>query len=112
MRLCFDLDETLCTGYPYEKAVPIKPAIDVLNRLKSAGHVIIIHTARGMSTNKGNIGKVIKNIGAITLEQLDAWGVKYDEIVFGKPSADYYIDDKALDAKLIPELEEILRRLK
>ena len=24
------------------------------------------------------------------------WGVKHHELAFGKPAADYYIDDKAL----------------
>ena len=108
MRLCFDLDETLCTGYPYSEATPIWSAIDVLNRLKDSGHVIIIHTARGMNTNKGSIGKVVRDIGKLTLEQLDSWGVQYDEIVFGKPSADFYIDDKALNADLIPILDKII----
>ena len=27
--------------------------------------------------------------------QLDIWGCKYHELVLGKPSADYYIDEKA-----------------
>ena len=109
MRICFDLDETLCTGYPYEDSKPILESIAVVNRLKANGHVIIIHTARGMSSKQGNIGKIVKDIGKLTLEQLDSWGVEYDEIVFGKPSADFYVDDKAINAALIPQLERILR---
>ena len=108
MRLCFDLDETLCTGYPYEECRPIPEAIDVVNSLKKKGCVIIIHTARGMNTYQGNTGKVVKNLGKLTLEQLNAWGVEYDEIVFGKPSADFYIDDKAISAAFIPKLKEFL----
>lgn len=108
MRICFDLDETLCTGYPYEKAKPIICAIHVLNSLHEAGHVIIIHTARGMSSRQGNVGKIVKDLGKLTLEQLDSWGVKYDEIVFGKPAADLYIDDKAVNASMILNLKDIV----
>jgi hypothetical protein len=28
--------------------------------------------------------------------QLELWGCKYHELIMGKPSADYYIDDKAI----------------
>ena len=109
MRICFDLDETLCTGYPYIDARPIRESIEVVNRLKDSGHVIIIHTARGMSSSQGSLGKIVKDIGKLTLEQLDSWGVEYDEIVFGKPSADFYIDDKGINAALMPQLEQIIR---
>ena len=30
----------------------------------------------------------------ITKKQLDSWGAKYNELILGKPSADFYIDDK------------------
>ena len=109
MRICFDLDETLCTGYPYEEARPLEGAIAVVNALKEEGHVIIIHTARRMGRRQGNIGKVIKEVGKLTLEQLDRWGVQYDEMVFGKPSADFYVDDKAINAVEIPQLLDIIR---
>jgi hypothetical protein len=33
-----------------------------------------------------------------TEEQLEAWGVKYHQLWFGKPSADIYIDDKTINA--------------
>lgn len=108
MRICFDLDETLCTGYPYNTAVPLKDRISIVNRLKASGHVIIIYTARGMGSSGGNTAKAIKNIGKLTLEQLDAWGVKYDEIVFGKPSADYYIDDKGINANNMLQFETLI----
>lgn len=108
MRICFDLDETLCTGYPYEKARPLHEAIAVVNSLKEKGHTIIIYTARRMSKHKGNIGKVLEEVGKLTFEQLDNWGIVYDELYFGKPSADYYIDDKAINACFINELLDIV----
>ena len=32
----------------------------------------------------------------LTEKQLEKWGVKYQELLFGKPHADVFIDDKAV----------------
>ena len=32
----------------------------------------------------------------LTKEQLDNWGVKYNQLFLGKPSGDIYIDDKGM----------------
>ena len=32
-----------------------------------------------------------------TEKQLNDWGVKYHNLIMGKPYADYYIDNKAVD---------------
>lgn len=97
VRICFDLDNTLCTGAPYEKAKPYEWAPKLLSILKNNGHEIIIYTARKMSTEDGNLGRVNKSIGLLTFNQLEEWGFAYDEIYFGKPAADIYIDDKGLN---------------
>jgi capsule biosynthesis phosphatase len=99
-RYCFDLDNTLVT-YPkitgdYETVEPIQHTIDFLKYLKKIGHTIIIYTARRMNTHKGNVGKVVANVGKITLDTLEKFDIPYDEIHFGKPYADYYIDDLAI----------------
>lgn len=101
LRICFDLDNTL-VSYPsvpgdYTTVRPIVANIQLLNRLKKAGHEIIIYTARRMATHKHNIGKVMKDIALITLESLEMLGIEYDEIIFGKPIADIYIDDRAMN---------------
>ncbi len=44
-------------------------------------------TARGSTTNI--------NWYDFTKNQLDNWGLKYHELITGKPHADYFIDDKA-----------------
>ena len=49
-----------------------------------------------MGTCQGNVGKVIRNVGKITLDWLDKHGIEYDEIYFGKPNGDLYIDDRAI----------------
>jgi capsule biosynthesis phosphatase len=100
-RICFDLDNTLVT-YPmvngdYTTVKPIEKNIIFLKYLKSFGNTIIIYTARRMKTHNGNIGKINSDIGKITFETLDKFNIPYDEIYFGKPYADYYIDDLAFN---------------
>ena len=99
-RFCFDLDNTLvtCPTVPgdYTTCKPILRVIDYVKRLHADGHYIIIHTARRMRTHGGNIGRVTADVGAITIQQLQDYAVPYDELIFGKPFADFYIDDKAI----------------
>ena len=101
IRVCFDLDNTLVT-YPkknndYTTVEPIQKNIDLLNYLKKLGCIIIIYTARRMKTHNGNCGKLLADIGKITFNTLDKFNIKYDEIYFGKPHADFYIDDLAIN---------------
>jgi capsule biosynthesis phosphatase len=102
LRVCFDLDNTLVT-HPvtygdYSTVLPIQRNIDYLKTLKKLGNTIIIYTARRMRTHQGNVEKVIADIGKITLETLDKFEIPYDEIHFGKPYANFYIDDLAINA--------------
>ena len=101
MRICFDLDNTLVT-YPsipgdYTSVLPIEPMIKLARSLHEEGHTIIIYTARRMKTHSGNVGAVMKDIGSITFNTLDKFKIPYDEIIFGKPIADVYIDDRAVN---------------
>jgi len=100
-RICFDLDNTLVT-FPkvtgdYTSVEPIERNIRLLRYLKTFGHTIIIYTARKMKTCNGNIGKIMCNIGRITFDTLDKFNIPFDEIYFGKPYADVYIDDLAIN---------------
>lgn len=102
LRLCFDFDNTL-VSYPiksgdYSSVNPIKKNIEFVRELYELGHTIIIYTARRMKTHSGNLGKVTADIAAVTLNTLNELNIPYHEIYFGKPFADYYIDDLALDA--------------
>lgn len=101
-RVCFDLDSTL-VGPPlvegdYSTCQPIQKNIDLCNYLRRMNHYIIIHTARRMRTHCGNVGAVVRDIGKITIQTLEKFGIMYDELLFGKPYADVYIDDKAVNA--------------
>jgi hypothetical protein len=91
MTYCFDIDGTLCTNTEgsYESAEPYDDAIGEVNRLGREGHRIILYTARGSTTGI--------DWRAVTERQLVSWGVGYDLLVLGKPTADVYVDDKAVN---------------
>jgi capsule biosynthesis phosphatase len=101
LRVCFDIDNTLLKyrtcSQSYKDCEPIQPMIDFLRSLKSAGHTIILHTARGMASQQSNLGRVMTTIAADTFESLDRHNIPYDELYFGKPHANIYIDDRAFN---------------
>lgn len=111
LRIVFDLDNTIVT-YPniykdYSTVDKIEYISKIIKYLKSIGHTIIIYTARNMNSSDGNVGKVLKNVGKITLDTLEKMNIEYDEIIFGKPYGDIYIDDKAyncFDEKILTKM--------
>jgi uncharacterized HAD superfamily protein len=64
------------------KDKPNLPMIELAKNYKEDGFEVIILTGRPESTRK------------TTKEWLQKYNIPYDEIYFGKPSADYYVDDK------------------
>ena len=104
LRVCFDLDNTLVThptiSGDYTSVLPIQRNIDYLKLLHRLGHTIIIYTARRFRTHSGNVGAIVADIGKVTFDTLDKFDIPYDEIFFGKPYAQYYIDDLAVNANL------------
>jgi len=46
-----------------------------------------------MRTHHGNVGKINADVGKITFDTLDRFEIPFDELYFGKPYADFYIDD-------------------
>lgn len=98
MRFCFDIDGVIFEiNKDYKKHKPIWSTVRYLYYLKSLNHEIVLYTARKMQTFNGNIGKINKEIVENTLFNLNRYNIPYDEIYFGKPNADVYIDDKALN---------------
>ena len=124
MRICIDLDGVIADfkneNESYSDVKPIKGAAKKIKALKESGHYIIIYSARNMKTQNGNLGKVIANVGQITINWLNKNNIVYDEIYFGKPWADIYIDDNAIrfeswkdikdDAKNLPISSEMKRK--
>ena len=93
MTYCFDIDGTLCsnTEGKYDAAEPNREMIAEVNRLYSEGHTIVMHTARGSTTGL--------DWRDLTERQLGDWGVKYHALHMGKPTADLYVDDKAINVR-------------
>lgn len=114
MRIAIDLDGTICPikrdGESYGDLQPIPGAAERIRALRQAGHYIIILTARNMQTCNSNVGRVLKNVGKLTLEWLDRHGIEYDEIYFGKPNAEVYIDDRAIRFSDWQQIDEALLR--
>src|SRR3990167_1704184 len=96
---CIDIDGTICnnTDGMYAKAEPIQKRIDKINQLYDRGNTIIYFTARGMNRFKGDVALVKEIFYEFTRRQLELWGCKYHELILGKPSYDYIIDDKNID---------------
>ena len=92
----FDLDGTLCTNTHgnYKKAKPIRKRVEVVNDLYEQGNKIIILTARGMGRHHNSQPLAMAEFYELTRNQLNEWGIKYDQLFLGKPAGDIYIDDK------------------
>ena len=98
-RFVFDIDGVIARfnkELTYDQSLPNEPMIRAINRLYEAGNEIILHTARGYVTGI--------DWKEITEKQLADWGLKYHELHFGKPNADYYVDDKMLPMEQVTEL--------
>ena len=117
--IAFDLDDVLCyrpEGYEhlgpekYDHCKPYSGNIDLVNSLYEDGYKIVIYTARGMSQFKGNVLLIYSKLYSKTIQQLDGWGLKYDQLVMGKIHYDLLIDDKALNSFAITK-EEIKKFL-
>ena len=92
------MDGVICStkGNDYKNSKPIKKTIKLINQLYNQGNIIKIFTARHMTKFNGNVKKV-KNFGYNkTAKQLMKWKVSYNQLIMGKPSYDYFVDDKAI----------------
>jgi capsule biosynthesis phosphatase len=102
--IIIDLDDTICFpnhGYKdshnkYALAIPNEQMIESMRIAKDKGYRIVIYTARRMLTHNGDVEAIIKDVGDITTKWLKDHNVIYDELIYGKPYAEYYVDDKAL----------------
>ena len=100
MRIVFDVDDTISTNHrklSYDKCIPNKSVIRKINYLHDAlGYQIVLHTSRGMISCEGDLDRIIAKNKKTLEDWLEKNDVHYDEIIFGKPIADLYVDDKAM----------------
>jgi capsule biosynthesis phosphatase len=99
MKICIDVDGTICElrqpDQAYADVRPLPGAVEKLTALKQAGHYLILSTARHMATCNSNLGLVLARQGKTLFEWLETHRIPYDELWFGKPHADVYVDDNA-----------------
>lgn len=94
IRWIFDLDGTICNSnytldkWDYINSTPRFDIIEKINKLYDMGEYITIFTARGSIIKKDWEGT--------TKKQLKEWGVKYNELKFGKPGGEIYVDDRTI----------------
>lgn len=101
MKYVFDIDGTICDkpkDSDYDNSVPKRDRIDEINKLYDEGNCIIYLTARGMGRYNNDADLAKARFYDITELQLKLWGCKYHKLILGKPSGDFYIDDKGINA--------------
>lgn len=101
-RVVFDLDDTISVhrNRDYANATPVAPVIEQMRRLRAdlPEVQIVILTARGMASCNGDAKLAEERNRPVLEDWLKRNGVPYDEIIFGKPLGDAYVDDKAVSA--------------
>ena len=102
MTFCVDIDGTICkTDHgDYNQSKPDLKMIEMINQLYDNGHTVNYYTARGTTTGI--------DWYSFTKSQLIGWGVKFHELSVGKPFADFYIDDRAINPFF---MKEILKKI-
>ena len=85
--VCIDIDHTICQSAgpdSYAEATCLPGAQDALRELRRAGWIVVLHTGRHFNHWKTTVDWLSRN------------DFEYDQLVFGKPPARYYIDDRAI----------------
>ena len=98
-QFVFDIDGVIAKiqkDLDYAQSEPNERMVEIINKLYDMGNRIVLFTARGYVTGK--------DWRTVTEAQMKRWGLKYHELKFGKPNADYYVDDKMLDLNRLYEL--------
>lgn len=98
MRAVFDLDDTISVhkNRDYPNAKPIVPVIEKIRQMKDDGWEIVIYSARGQVSCKGDLKEIEHKNRPVVEEWLKRHNVPCDELIFGKPIGDVYIDDKGM----------------
>ena len=112
--IVFDMDHTICIPnldkiditQRYLMAKPIPKIIKKIQILSKLGWSIIIHTSRGMKSCNWDADKAYEKNKDVLVAWLKKYEVPWDMIVFGKPLAKFYVDDKAL---YIDDLDSIFK---
>ena len=97
--ICFDLDGVVFSrskSNDYSQSLPNFGVIKLIRELHNQGHNIIFCTARGSKTDLDWTEE--------TKKQLTKWDIPYDQLLFGKPAADFYVDDRHISLNELQDL--------
>ncbi len=100
MRIAVDLDGTITNeveGWDYAKRTPNRKVIEHINHWYDEGHFITLWSARMKKDRK------------VTVAWLKEHGVKYNDLVLGKPRFDLYVGDECCHVEDITWKLKILR---
>ena len=99
--IMIDIDGTICKqdcdprspddAYSFRTSKPFTKRIEYFNSLYEEGHYLHYWSARGCWEGNDTLEE--------TREQLDSWGVKYNDVAVFKPFYDIWIDDKAVSVR-------------
>ena len=98
-KLVVDIDGTICENTNGKNYVDAPPKLDVIRKVNqywTDGYDITIFTARGMNIYQGDMALIEAHLRPITEAWLKRHRVLYHRLIFGKPPADMYIDDKGI----------------
>ena len=87
MQIIIDMDGTICTEermHSRSMAKPLDNAVESVNSLYDEEHTIIIYSARTWMEYE------------MTVDWLSRHGIKYHQLMLGKPVGDVWIDDRAI----------------
>lgn len=99
MKVMVDIDNTICVheNRDYENAKPIWPVINKVNELYRRGVDVCLYTSRGQNSCGGDLKLIVERNENVLVNWLKRYGVCYNELIFGKPLADFYIDDGGMN---------------
>lgn len=88
-----EIDGIICSQeLNCENARPYINRIKFINELYDKGHTIVYFTTRTTEMSE------------VTKNQFEKWGIKYSQLIFDKPLADYYITNKIFDIGLYDKI--------
>lgn len=108
----FDFDGTITLpgdDHRHLNSQPNRDVIAIMQRIRSSTNdKIIVFTARGMAS-LGNVEAADERWRLEIEGNLREWMVPYDRLQFGKPAADYYVDDKGVNVNDLSKLFQTRR---
>ena len=101
LSIVVDIDDVISvhTNRDYANAVPNQDIIDKLEELHTQGFKVKLYTSRGMVSCNGDAEEAKQKNADVLIKWLRDNKVSYDEIVFGKPLGDLYVDDRCMPAE-------------